>query len=453
MTDLELLKNYRAGSSPVLGTTSNLLEMSPLKLLNGLNSLKMAQKWDKGLPYRKPKLADRGGDLSKQWYLSYYYWSKEKGKLVRGKISKIPGLPSPNREKTKKKRYSEFRIIEEAISLLLEKGWTPESKIDLNEALGFKKTQYESALLVQEVLEKALKVKLEEVSKRTGHNYRRAGNSFIEFLKKKGLNNKKVSELKRVVIYDWLRSVSSGLSSKTRNNYLNDLSTIFEKAIEMELADKNPCKGIKDLSETVHRHQPFSMKQLHFISQYLKKEDLHLYHFIQFIGYSFLRPTEIVSLRKSDIDMESDQILLNAKSAKRRQAEAITIISRLKPTVERLHDLCLTSNYYLFGKNGKPGPNPVYRSEFFSERWAKHKEILNKNHSLELGKEHTLYAMRHTFIQDIYRSMRKTMTKQEAEFKIQPITRHRTVEALRKYIRDYNLDIAGDWSEAYEIEF
>ena len=458
ITNSQLIENHTSlttvtGSNPVLGTESNNLEMSPLRLLNGLNSLKMAQKWDKGLPYRKPKLADRGGDLSKRWYVSYYYWSAKKGALVRGKISKIPGLPSPNKEKTLKKRYSEFKVLLEAVDILLSKGWTPEQKIDLNAAFGVEQDVNNVSLPILEALGKALKYKYEEVSKRTADNYRRAGHNFQAYLRKKGLHNKQPDEINRSAVYDWLLNVSRGKSGKTRNNYLNDLSTLFEKMIELELASRNPCKGIKEVKEVVNRHQAYTAKELRAISEYLRREDPSLVDFIHFIGYAFLRPNEIISLKRKSINLEKGVIFLEAESAKRKHSEVIPLIDRLLPTVHVLIEQCSSENDFLFGNERKPGPKPVYRSDAFSERWNKHRKNINKEFGTKLNQAHTLYGMRHTFIQDIYQGLRKTMTRQEAEFKIQPITRHQTVEALRKYIRDYNIEVAEDWSDNYSLRF
>jgi len=443
----------RAGSSPVLGTKSNKLILSPLSLLNGLNSLKVGQKWDKGLPYRKPVLADRAGDLSKQWYISFYYWSKSQNKLVRGKKSRIPGLPSPNRESSLKERYSQFKVMLEAIDILLSKGWTPEQQIDLNEAFGIEPESTKEQLAINEAIAKAIEVKAEEVSKRTAANYKRAGTSFQSHLHIKHLKNKEPDEISRSVVYDWLRWVSKDKSSKTRNNYLNDLSTLFEKMIELELATKNPCKGIKETKGIVKRHQPYSAMQLAIISEFLRKEDPEMIDYIHFIGYAFLRPSEIISLQAKDIDLDKSLIRLKADKAKRRQTEIIPIIDRIRPTLEKLMVGCSTSEDYLFGNSRKPGLKPVHRSDAFSERWNRYKKQINRKTGLNLSADHTLYAMRHTFIQDIYYTLRKEYSQQEAEFKIQPITRHKTIDALRKYIRDYSIEVAEDWSSAYSLNF
>jgi hypothetical protein len=128
------------------------------------------------------------------------------------------------------------------------------------------------------------------------------------------------------------------------------------------------------------------------------------------------------------------------------------IIDRLLPLLESLMEVA-KPNDYLFGRKGIPNSKPVHGTDLFSKRWTAHKKQINKIHGLDLGANHTLYAMRHTFIQDLYRTLRKSCTKQEAEFKIQPITRHKTIDALRKYIRDYNFELAADWSENYSLNF
>ncbi len=45
------------------------------------------------------------------------------------------------------------------------------------------------------------------------------------------------------------------------------------------------------------------------------------------------------------------------------------------------------------------------------------------------------------------------MTKEQAEFATMPITRHKTLEALRAYIRDYSIELPDDWSDSYSIQY
>ena len=78
---------------------------------------------------------------------------------------------------------------------------------------------------------------------------------------------------------------------------------------------------------------------------------------------------------------------------------------------------------------------------------------MNAEHKCGFTDDNTLYAMRHTFIRDIYLHFRKTMSKEQAEFATMPITRHKTLEALRAYIRDYSIELPEDWSDTYSIKY
>jgi integrase len=426
------------------------MKINSLELVQTVDFLKVCQKSAKLKPYKEPILRDQGGNLEKSWFVEFYYWSDKDQKLKRKRLTAIPGIPSPNYAKNKKDRYSEFKVIVDAIEYLLRYGWTPENKLPISAVT---KADIPSTTLALEAIKRAAELKKNEVKLKTEKDYARTAAKFIKFLQSSGLHNKNIEAIKRTHILEWLRGlIKAGSSPKTRNNYLAYLSGLFEKLIEEEIAKTNPCRGIKSLKMTVDLHRAYSIEELQIISKFLEEKDPLLKLYIQFIGYTFLRPAEILSIKASQVNLKERTIILEAAKAKRGKTEIVLIIDRLEPIISELLKEAKPSDY-LFGRKGSPNSKPIHGTDFFSKRWTSYKRQINKDHGLNLGPNHTLYAMRHTFIQDIYRTLRKTCTVQEAEFKIQPITRHKTIDALRKYIRDFNFELASDWSDSYSLDF
>jgi len=428
------------------------MKINSLDMVEAVDFLKVCQNFAKNVnPYKSPTLKDYNGDTSKPWYVEFYYWSDRDQILKRHRARKVPGLSSPNTSNNLKKRYEEFKVIKDAFEYLLKRGWTPEKRIPESDVINLEGS---SAIpLPLDAFKHIAKLKSNEVRISTARSYQRTAQRFTDYLDSVGLVNKPLDQIRRKHVLDWLRSILAISKPKTRNNYLNELSTLFEKMIEEEWILRNPCKGIKNLKTETNLHRAYSPRELQIIAKFLSEHDPKLKQYIQFIGYAFLRPSEILKLKGKHINMEEGLITLPAAHAKRGSTEIIPVIDRLKDTLSILKSGA-NSEDYLFGRDGVPGPNPIYSSELFSERWSKkHKPAINELHGLNLNNEHTLYAMRHTFIQDIYRGLREKMTRQEAEFKIQPITRHKSIESLRKYIRDYSFEVASDWSENYNLDF
>ena len=69
--------------------------------------------------YSTPKLCDRGGDLSKQWYV-YLYYTNSSG--VRKQFRFSEGV---NVLKTKRERRTEANALIEALTYQLRSGWSP----------------------------------------------------------------------------------------------------------------------------------------------------------------------------------------------------------------------------------------------------------------------------------------------------------------------------------------
>lgn len=152
-------------------------------------------------------------------------------------------------------------------------------------------------------------------------------------------------------------------------------------------------------------------------------------------------------------DIREDGIYLRAENAKTAQSVIIPVIDRLKPIIREILAEAKNPEDYLFTAEQKPGPTQVGGTQYFSKRFDRCRQYMNEVHGSNFTHEHTLYAIRHTFIKDLYLHFKENMTRDQAEFRTMQITRHRTVTALRAYIRDYSLDKLEDWGEAFSIEY
>lgn len=432
-----------AGSSLSARTNSNQLIYSTLELLQRCKFFKVGTNW--GNPYQKPVVKDHNGDLQKQWYVYYRYWDDKKGKLQKARKSEIPGVISPNRVHNVKERYRQMALLRDAIELLLSRGWTPLQAIDLSDIseTGNVPIHYahHSILIAVELKSK------EPITDKTKGTYRKVGQSFATYIIDSNKKHLKIEDVERSDILDYLRKLDK--KPRTRNNYLNDLKTLFEKLREEQITNYNPCQKIKPLATKVERHKQYTHEQITQIAAIAEKYDPMLKDFIMFVGYTYFRPSEIIHLQVKNV--HKGAITAYADHTKRGTTEVAIIIDRLQPLVQRLLSQASSPDDYLFTTKGQPGAHRIHRADYLSRRFKKLKTHYNQHHHPPLNHNHTLYGMRHTFIADLYQAFRQKMTKEQAEYALMPITRHRSLSALRKYIRDYSLELPADYSHFYSL--
>ncbi len=453
--------NRTEGSNPSLSAKNKGLVINPLFYLKALGLGKVATKWELSemKPYGKPHLVDHNGDLSKQWYIYFRYWDENKQKLVKAKRSVLPDGSSPNRIKNKKERYKLMGMLCDTIELLLQRGWVPTQRIAVKNLVSDKKEEALSRKLnIVEAIDEVMRIKKAYLSPFGYRSFKSKILDFRKYLVRKNLESVAPEKINRRQITEYLRLVKESkgkndnpATARNRNNYLTELNALFEKMIEEEMTGTNPCKGIGRLKETVNRHVAYSDKELKLIGEWMEVQEPYLKLFSLFIGYAFLRPSEILRLKVKDI--REDKIFLSGGQAKTGYSEVIPIIDLLKPAVEVLLQGAPNKDHYLFSTLHRPGPQPIGGTQYFSKRFGRCKEELNDLHQLGFSENHTLYALRHTFIRNIYEHFLQTMTQTEAEFKTMMITTHKTIDALRKYIRDYRIHLPGDWSGAYSLDF
>ena len=71
-------------------------------------------------PYTLPKLHNAKGDISKDWYVYFYYTDKLTGQKKQFRYKQ--GI---NRLKAKRRREEEASAIREALLVRLDSGWNP----------------------------------------------------------------------------------------------------------------------------------------------------------------------------------------------------------------------------------------------------------------------------------------------------------------------------------------
>jgi integrase len=177
-------------------------------------------------------------------------------------------------------------------------------------------------------------------------------------------------------------------------------TAFFTWCIAQGYIAENPCKKVdsrKVRSEAVaeERHIPFTQEDLKTILNYLDANDTYTALFCRVIYYTCLRPSEIVSLKLSHVNLTAKAITVpmhGMKNTVKTTADMVNIDASL---LDLLHALDLSnypSDYYLFSNNYS---NVVGEATVGHNR--PYKRFIKALKALKLdGKGYTLYSFKHT---------------------------------------------------------
>lgn len=167
-------------------------------------------------PFKRAVLRDRGGDLTKEWYIEYYAFDESLNDLVRKRI-KIP-----TSFQTKKARMAEAVKLITETNLLLESGYHFKTvKTDIG--TGLVKDSSKDLIVV---LEKVLGIIKPSLRPKTAGTYQSAINKLKAYADSKVLELPVFTDKDAIKFRDYLRSGLKN-TARTANNTLIHLHTLY----------------------------------------------------------------------------------------------------------------------------------------------------------------------------------------------------------------------------------
>ncbi len=88
------------------------------------------------------------------------------------------------------------------------------------------------------------------------------------------------------------------------------------------------------------------------------------------------------------------------------------------------------------------------KTRVFQKRFAEVKKHFGFND------DYGMYSFRHTFAIDLYHSfIKEEASEQEALMRMMGITRHKSMDGLKSYLREIGAFVPKDYSDRYSINF
>ena len=189
----------------------------------------------------------------------------------------------------------------------------------------------------------------------------------------------------KVEAYKVWRSTEHQVRDITIRHDLHALSTFFKFGIKQRWTRENPIRNVKIPSDTdaVRIHVITPVEEKEYFARAAKNRNL--FDLARLIRNQGMRPEEVISLRKADIDLDHSQLhIRTGKSKAARRTLDLTAESR-----SILAARCQSPSIWIFPSDRKTG---------------KHLERMNNAHDTTCAKTKTrhalhfvLYDFRHTF--------------------------------------------------------
>lgn len=345
-----------------------------------------------------PKLYDANGNIRKKWFVYFSYRNPADNKMTRFRLFEGFGTVF-----TKKERYAIAEKMIADYTTRLHNGWNPFAEdprgavYDDNlryatVARVFKQARasnntfnYYSNLFLPEVKGMAEKTYLNYVSK-----FR----IFDSWLTANGYAGNDISTLTPAIMQQFFLHLINDekLARITVKKYQHMLERMFTWCIAQKYIKHSPMENLPETTRrNDHAPRPIHEADIDSLVTKIREKDPQLWLTIQLEYYCLLRPgLEIRFARVGWFDFTRSVIEVPAEVVKTRENKTVIIPKQLRETLMNDWKINLfPREYYIIGKNGVPGPEPV-GSNNLRNRFNIIRDSLN------LPDKYKLYSWKHT---------------------------------------------------------
>ena len=186
----------------------------------------------------------------------------------------------------------------------------------------------------------------------------------------------KIEEVNYKIIRSWIVTmVNNNISNRSINRKVSSLKSFYNFLIKTETINSSPLKAHTPLKQSKKIQVPFSQDEINSLldSDFFTNDYRGILQktIISFFYFTGVRRIELITLKESDVNIESSTVKIMGKRSKER---IIPILPKLKKAIIffneikfKFHDQT-SSDYFFISKNGKQlSEKFVYRTvnEYF----------------------------------------------------------------------------------------
>ena len=324
------------------------------------------------------------------WYISFYAFDPAKGEMRRKRI-KINSVGSASQ----KRKYASQLC--HRLSDKLESGWNPWVEADSDR--GYK--QFSDALIhYRNYTTKLLNDGVLRQS--TYHDYMCFAHILEEWNESRYSPIRYVYQFDRTLCVRFLDYVyiERENSPRTRNNYLAFLRAFSSFLVQHLYLKERPTDGLVGIGKALLKMErkviaPNDMQQLH---DWLEEHNRPFLLVCYFLHYMLIRPKEIAKLRLCDICVAKQTIYIDDTISKNKKSAIVTMPQKIIELMADLGYFNAPSNYYIFSKGFRPGPEWV-NEKTYRDFWSRYIRP-----ALHFPKEYKFYSLKDTGITAMLRA-------------------------------------------------
>jgi len=343
-----------------------------------------------------PSLNDRGGDLTRNWYVEYKW--RVPGETEQ-RIERVYKGLSEGTEKARRKEAA--LIIKEKTEWLKSGAYLLGSVTKVyadellyrNEAKRYGEVR-DQVVTTRTNLSEFLAVIKQKVNHKSFENYQSKMRIFNSWLERNKLNELHIRNISRqnIIAFSMWLSDEQELSRLTIKKYIQILHTFFDFELGLEIIDRNPAEKIPVMGKIVDcAAVPFQKDDRGKLKEAISGTDPQLWLACQVQYYCAIRPgTELRLMKLKWIDFDKATFRIPNIEAKNNQTEIVGIPTFLIDEMKALQlHLFTDKDLYVFGKFGRPGDEPLGKNTL-RNRFNRYREVLG------ISEEHKFYSWKHS---------------------------------------------------------
>ena len=383
-----------------------------------------------------PMLRDRGGDLSKDWFVEYSYLNPMNNKTTRKRTYKGLGVIGKTDEHTRALREKAAQLIIDALNSKIKQGWSPLSDVEKEyiDNLEYKSVAdtygrlRKSKRTVRNALSLFLDHKKNSIKPKTFQSYRSKLRKLANWCESNELGNIDVSVINERNIKDFFISLcSQGLDKRTVLKYRQNLYAFFRWCVSEKMINNNPVTTeVMIPSKKVDMaSRPILQHDIELLLNAIEYNDPQLYLACMFQYYTAIRPgTELRLLQIKDVDLYKGSITINDVDSKEGRHETVDMpVQLVQLCIQRFLLQSFNPEFYIFGRNRCPGTQPLGMNTL-SNRFVAFRD------ALKLPKHYKFYSFKHT-------GAGKLLESGATIIELKDHLRHKSIEDTQYYIEKH----------------
>ena len=298
--------------------------------------------------YPNPQKVPAKEAMSKEWYVGCkFYDPAQTKKYPKGYFWRKKGLAE---YKTFKDRKEAAVILLDEMQRALDKCYNPIPGICAFQEIT--DCEFSPDLYLVEALDIAFKDHKQNIS----YGYSKSIESNLNHIKpviiklkydKTEIRNIQLKHVKKILD-------NSNLSAYSYNKFRKHLSVLFGILCANSCLIQNPCDHIPSKNHIKKENVILTQEKFNEIYEHLLAQHPHFANYMQIFHMSGCRSTELLGIKKEDVNIKKQEFIITVKKRKSHIREIRAIIPEAIPFWQQQTDLCIYDHDYLFGTGFSP---------------------------------------------------------------------------------------------------